>query len=128
MGAVIDLGHCLNLLDAEGLAEVRAAHGDLSAAAGEANEQLPRNVGGPDLLRRELDCMVVRFLHEQRRAAGLSAFDAVRSVFPEGGPLYDGAGFRDRNHIQVAVRDPGRILGFFRPLGSDGRPRDFAAG
>ena len=128
VGAVIDLGHCLNLLDAEGLGEVREAHEELREFYDEIGEPLPRNTGGPDLLRRELDCTVIRFVHEQRHAAGLPPYKTVRSVFPEGEPLYEAAGFRDRNHIQLAVRDPGRLLGYFRPLGSDGLARDFAGG
>ena len=111
VGAVIDLGHCLNLLDSQGLAEVAKTYVDVERLFREAGKELPRNTGGPDRLRRELDCTVIRFLHEQREAADLPPFDTVRCLFPEGEPLYEAAGFRDRNHIQLALRDPGRLLG-----------------
>ena len=42
-------------------------------------------------------------------------FDTVRGLFPEGTPLYDGAGFRERNHVQLAVRNTDQILGCFYP-------------
>jgi hypothetical protein len=38
----------------------------------------------------------------------------VRSLFPEGKRLYSGAGFKDKTHIQICVREPEQILGVFR--------------
>jgi hypothetical protein len=38
----------------------------------------------------------------------------VRAAFVEGEPLYVGAGFHARTHIQLCVRKPDRILGYFR--------------
>ncbi len=38
-------------------------------------------------------------------------------MFQEGAPLYPGAGFSTKNHIQVCVRDPSCIRGYFRPIG-----------
>ena len=41
-------------------------------------------------------------------------YATVRALFPEGSALYPGAGFRDKTHIQVCVREPEQILGVFR--------------
>jgi len=41
-------------------------------------------------------------------------YTTVRAMFPEGSELYPGAGFRDKTHIQICVRDPEQILGVFR--------------
>lgn len=41
-------------------------------------------------------------------------YQSVRAAFLEGEPLYDGAGFKAKNHIQIAVRDTDCILGYFR--------------
>jgi hypothetical protein len=42
-------------------------------------------------------------------------FQTVRGIFVEGEPAYEGAGMRTKTHVQVAVRDPGCILGYFKP-------------
>ena len=44
-----------------------------------------------------------------------SPFHTVRGVFQEGEPAFDGAGVKLKSHIQVAVRDPRAIVGYFRP-------------
>lgn len=79
LGAIIDLGHCL------------------------------------DLLLRNLDCAVIQTIHQFNRDEGLAEFDTVRGVFLEGDELYPNAGFREKNHIQIAVRNPNCIKGFFIP-------------
>ncbi|MFN9610672.1 MAG: hypothetical protein ACK546_00735 [bacterium] len=35
-------------------------------------------------------------------------------MFEEGELVYPGAGFRDRTHVQIAIRNPEMILGYFR--------------
>jgi|GEM_PF-72246 hypothetical protein len=42
-------------------------------------------------------------------------YDSVRGVFWEGEELYPGAGFLEKNHIQICVRNPNCIKGFFLP-------------
>ena len=126
VGAVIDLGRCLNLLDSLHLRMVKAAFDVLAAAAEAEGRALPENKGGPEKLLRLLDCYVIQSLHQQLEEAGEPAFDSVRAVFPEGDELFPGGGFRAKNHIQLAVRNPGRqILGYFRPLDDEGRVRVF---
>ncbi len=41
-------------------------------------------------------------------------YTTVRALFPEASELYPGAGFRDKTHIQICVREPQQILGVFR--------------
>jgi len=38
----------------------------------------------------------------------------VRAMFPEGTKLYPGAGFWQKTHVQLCVREPEQILGVFR--------------
>ena len=85
IGAVIELGLCLDL---------------------------PSN--SKDELRRNLDCAVVRRLHTILETQKLPAIDTLKGVFTEGEPVYPGAGFREKTHIQVAVRNPQCIKGVFR--------------
>ena len=44
-----------------------------------------------------------------------STIQTVRGVFQEGAPAFSGAGIKLKSHIQVAVRDPRAIIGYFRP-------------
>jgi hypothetical protein len=118
VGAVIDLGYCLNLLDTRSIEMVRLAHDALVTFHAAAGNPLPRNVG-PDRLVRKLDCAVLRFLHQSREAAGNEPFDTVRAAFMEGGPLYETAGFSAKTHIQICVRNVACIKGYFRPLSED---------
>ena len=39
----------------------------------------------------------------------------VRGVFFEGKDLYENAGFKEKNHIQIAIRNQDFIKGFFIP-------------
>ncbi|MEI9921586.1 MAG: hypothetical protein WDO14_22775 [Bacteroidota bacterium] len=64
---------------------------------------------------RELDCYVIEKLHETHRLNNITAYDSVKAVFWEGPLLYPNAGFREKNHIQICVRNPNCIKGFFIP-------------
>ncbi len=47
-------------------------------------------------------------------------YDSVRGSFLEGQELYPNAGFREKNHIQICVRNKNCIKGFFKPRDMDG--------
>ena len=119
IGAVIDLGLCLNLTDRRALDEVSSAHRYLTSVFQELGLELPKNTGR-DFKARKLDCLVIDTVHWLRAAAPdgipLPPYDTVRSPFPEGQPLYEGAGFQAKNHIQIAVRNMDCIKGYFRPI------------
>ena len=116
IGAVIDLGLCLDLTTRTGLDEITQAHATLVASYAASGQTLPSNTGGKDRFKRELDCQVIEALHLYRADKGLARYDSVRAPFPEDEPLYEGAGFRMRNHIQIAVISPECIKGYFRPI------------
>lgn len=115
VGAVIDLGNCLDLLARENIELVREAHRLFLDEQKRSGLPIPENRsldGEPDRILRFLDRAVIQFLHEIFDEAD-AAFDTVRGLFPEGEELFPGAGIHDRNHIQIAVRKPGSILGLF---------------
>jgi hypothetical protein len=114
VGAVIELGNCLNLADAEALKQVRAAHDTYLHICAETNAPVARNRGS-ELRARYLDCAVMETLHQLRQEEGRLPFDTVRGFFMEGQELYAGAGFRELDHIQICVRSPKRIIGCFWP-------------
>lgn len=115
IGAVIQMGNCLDLMQAESIRLVKDAHRDLRDLYEVFNLNLPENrlVKGELVLRR-LDCAVIQSLHQERKEGSLPAFDTVRAAFPEGTPLYQNAGFLERTHIQICVRTTACVLGYFR--------------
>jgi hypothetical protein len=119
IGAVIDLGFCLDLLDPQFFDMVRVGYGMLKKSMALSNVPMPANRklrGGTDEILRDLDCSVINTIHEYRRDNGLSSFDSVRAAFTEGDPLYEGAHFHDKNHIQICVRNVRCIKGYFHPV------------
>jgi hypothetical protein len=117
LGGVLDLGLCLDLNTRTGCDEVANAYDLLKVRLVRDGQPLPKNSYGPDLLKRVLDCRVIMYLHQLREDANLAPYDSVRAAFPESAPLYEGAGFRERNHIQICIRSPERcIKGYFKPI------------
>ena len=125
IGAIIDLGLCLNLLDSRFIEMVRQAHGDLVEYSRKTDTPLPKNSRGQDWLLRNLDCAVIRFLHRARDKDHDEPFDSVRAAFLEGERLYANAGFAAKSHIQICVRNLACIKGYFRPLDADGKAVEF---
>ena len=131
VGAVIDLGNCLDLTkrsDCELLADAYQSMAKAFAAAGKAlpeNKDAPGGKPGNKLLRY-LDCAVIQHLHKNieddaaedeknGRPPTVVPFDTVRGLFPEGDTLYPGGGFYSLTHTQIAVRSVRSIRGYFRP-------------
>lgn len=117
VGAIIDLGACCNLFDSASLEQLATAHEVFVEAMQQRSLPMPLNTGGgTDKPLRKLDCAVIETMHQLRQMEGLPDYDTVRAAFGEGAPLYPGAGLTERNHIQIAVRNPACIKGYFRPL------------
>jgi len=115
LGAVIELKNCLDLLDSKYLELVKISYSNYSDSYKMMGEPLPKNSnvqGSTDRLLRRLDCAVIENLHTLNIE---EPFDSVRGVFIEGAPLYEGAGFNEKNHIQICIRNPNCIKAFFIP-------------
>lgn len=122
VGAVIDLGLCLNLVERECVEEVARAYRVLEETIAILDDRMPVNKG-PDRAQRFLDQAVIETLHATRRSLAkgrnrgkYAPYDSVRGAFLEGGELYPKAGFLLKNHIQIAVRNTACIKGYFRPM------------
>ena len=121
IGAVLDLGFCLDLLDSGNLKILKQGYKllkDLEKQGFEIPENVPLIKDG-DLIKRHLDCAVIEIIQQHCKEKDLPLFDSVRAVFFEGKELYPNAGFRDKNHIQIAVRNPNCIKGYFIPRSMD---------
>lgn len=119
VGAVIDLGECLDLTLRQNVKLMQAAYADFVEEQVSAELELPENFSPTgarveDRLLRKLDCAVIRRLHSTVEEGGFH-FDTVRGVFFEGDPAYAGAGFHSLTHTQIAVRTDACIVGIFRP-------------
>jgi hypothetical protein len=106
VGSVIELGKCLDLMTQSGIAAVKVAYDGFMALSG-------------DKTLRRLDCAVMNYLFEILETAGESdpnsqPYQTVRALFPEGNKLCTDAGFLEKTHIQICVREPEQILGVFR--------------
>jgi hypothetical protein len=122
LGAYLHLGRCFDLTDLWATDQLGPAYDSLVRYLTGSGAAVPENracsAGDHDLLLRNLDCAVMNFyLREMdRQVQGGHYFQTVRGVFVEGEPAYPGAKIHRKTHIQIAVRDPTSILGYFRPV------------
>lgn len=121
IGAVIHLGDCFDFMDIRStriLAEAFPRYQDFQNRYGlsvPSNEK--RHDGDQDLLRRTLDCSIINWLTEIFDADPDSpTYDSVRGVFQESAPAFTGSSIRLKSHIQLAIRNPACIVGYFRPF------------
>jgi hypothetical protein len=113
IGAVVDLGNCLDMMSRDSMELLREAYDLLAAATrkDDPDRELPTNAGrDKDKLLRYLDCAVIRTLHKVAKPS----FDSVRGLFTEGDELFPGSGFKKKTHVQISVCNPDSIKGVFR--------------
>ncbi len=120
LGAHVHLGRCFDLLDTSHTRLLTEMFPIYSESCKERGVALPKNcsVAGAnpgDLVLRLLDCAVVNWCLEIIEQEENVTFDTVRCVFSEGVPVFEGSRILQKSHIQIAVRDPAAIIGFFKP-------------
>jgi hypothetical protein len=128
IGAVIYLGYCCDFLDAKYIQRLKNYYKAMTEMYRASEKEMPQNKDLPhdkhkDKILRELDCAVIEFMHStavpsnshEKEFIENKAFDSTRAVFTEGGPVFEGAGLFEKSHIQICIRNPNCILGFFLP-------------
>lgn len=110
IGAIIELGNCLDLIESGSLDILSKAYTTLKKAKDAAGEKMPVN----NKNNRALDCAVIEYLHNSNARENKS-YDTVRCAFPEGEQAYPDSFISSRLHIQLCVRNPACIKGFFLP-------------
>lgn len=140
IGAVINLGTCLDFLDSKYLNIMEIYYNLMEANYIAIGKSLPKNKdvskdAHKDKLIRELDCATIEFMHEQifssyqeeiQKNAGytnIKIFDSTRGVFTEGGEAFPGSAIEKKSHIQICIRNLNCIKGIFLPRKED----DFVA-
>lgn len=129
IGAVIDLGNCLDLIARQNVELLRAAHKSFVSLRARADLPVPKNKSpkgskDSDRVLRYLDCAVFRHLHAiieilAEEDPSISPFDTVRGMFVEGGKAFPGSGLHRKSHVQIAVRNTSCIKGVFYPLSAN---------
>ena len=119
VGALIHPSLCLNLTDPGAMRELLDAYAYVARMSAARGWELPRNSARASdvFLCRRLDCAVINALHQLRAEYGIPPYDTVYGVFEEGEELYPGSGFRQKTHVQIAVRNSECIVGCFRAQG-----------
>ena len=122
IGAVIDLGNCLNLMDSYHIKRIKVAYAALKKAA----PKLPQNSGSPpDWPLRKLDRAVIESLHAiTDNDMDSIPYDTTRGLFLEGRSIYPGGSFKEQTHIQICVRNINCIKGYFDPRQESQNPFD----
>lgn len=110
IGAIIELGNCLNLLEPNSIDIVKKAHIALKETYRKSGKPMPINKGA----NRQLDCAVIKYVH-QSNVDTIKPYDTIRSAFLEGRKIYPRSNFTDRLHIEICVREPQSIKGYFLP-------------
>ena len=111
VGAIINVGNCLNLTATEDQNVVMEAYKFLKMVYGTLEKPLPTNTE----YMRNLDCLVINVAVTLQKVCKKQPFDTVRGAFLEGDPIYPGARLYSNTHIQICVRNPQCICGYFRP-------------
>lgn len=122
LGAVLNLGYCLDLVDSQSLQILKVGYEILKEIKDKSKFAALQNKPGKDskeLLLRYLDCAVIETVCEYQERKDKRKFDSVRGVFLEGNEIYPNAGFQEKNHIQIAIRNPNCIKGYFLPRKED---------
>ncbi len=104
LGAVLDLGYCLNLADSASNEILKNAYTRLRRIYDALDVTMPKNENGKnstDELLRHLDCAVIQQVHDYNHKVGSQAFDSVRGVFTEGKTIYPGAAILEKTHVQT---------------------------
>ncbi len=114
VGAVIDLGLCLDLTTSAGVQQIRNAYEAYKSTCTKAGYTMPANSSENYPLRRQLDCAVFDQLHNIIKNKKETPVDTIRGVFTEGEEAFEGAGFKEKTHIQICVRNHFNIKGVFR--------------
>lgn len=116
IGAVIDLGYCLSLDESNNLKFVKESYSKMAEDFALLDEKMPINKTGgkgKDLLLQNLDCMVIEFLHDLNSVNNEHEYDSTKGVFIEDNSVYENSGIYEKTHVQICIRNPNCIKGYF---------------
>lgn len=131
IGAVLQLRYCCDFLESRYIDLLRNYYQRMAETYLSSGNPLPVNKDvstdlNKDKLLRYLDCAAIEYMHKNiiqqamedkiiRGFSDFKVFDSVRGAFPEGGPAFEGSGIFAKMHVQICIRNPNCIKGFFIP-------------
>jgi len=120
LGAKINLGVCLDLLDTVNTRLLNQWYGEFRRSIRTQRRAMPRNrdaagTRSRDKVLRYRDCAVIDYTITRVAETEGIKFQTVRGVFLEGEPAFPGSKIALKSHIQIAVRDMKCIVEVFVP-------------
>ena len=119
IGAVIQLGRCFDLLDTRFTKVLSMAWASFELNWEKTGKPLPSNKpshpSDSTATLRFRDCALINWALDQMSTESAISFDSIRGMFQEGEPAYPGSEIRSHSHIQIAIRNPECIIGYFLP-------------
>ncbi|WP_160713708.1 hypothetical protein [Chitinophaga solisilvae] len=131
IGAVLNLQHCLDLMDSRFITMFATyckmfASENINAKIPIAQNKNPEGMPGNDKVLRKFDYSLIEYMHKmldiQQKAqiahytfSNIRTFDSARAAFMEGEPVIKGSSFYDKTHVQICIRNTECIKGFFKP-------------
>jgi hypothetical protein len=112
LGAVMHLGNCFDLLDTQFTSILAGAFPEFCRVQRENGRPMPENKGR----RHNLDCAVINWTIEYLESKHGQTYHTVRGMFQEGNPAFATSEIKTKSHIQIAVRHPEVVLGYFKPV------------
>ena len=111
LGAILELGNCFNLVEPGALRLLTETYEEMELVYNKANLEMPVN----DEAKRELDCAVIKYIHKTNINEKKPPYDSVRCAFDEGKIAYPTSNFTSQLHLQICLRNPDLIKGYFLP-------------
>jgi hypothetical protein len=123
VGAILQVQEWLDMTTQDGIQEFAQASVALAEHYAETGKPIPVNSRvddeDNDILLRRLDNAVFTYIHILRESdESLSEFQAVRAAFHQGREIVPLSGFHISTHVQIALRDPACVKGWFLPPGA----------
>jgi hypothetical protein len=119
LGAVLHLGQCFDLLDFEYTSMLKASYPTFCDSLLTGGKAIPENARAhakdDEKVLRKLDRAVIEWNIERLEDQYHTKFHSVRGMFQEGRAVFPGSEIRLRSHIQIAVREPACVQGYFLP-------------
>lgn len=115
VGAVLRLGTCWDLGTQIGLEVFKSTYDEMVAQKiplPKPNKQA--NPDDNDFILRPFDRAIINTGNKLYDSMQVS-YDSVRSIFSQGQPVVNGSGFKNLNHVQIAIRNTQCIAGYFIP-------------
>lgn len=117
IGVTYTLGNCLDLTTVEGLSLLKTGFEPYEKLVKNGKQVTLKNKSpkkNGDILIRDLDCFVINLVVAAwNNKYQSNPIDSARGVFWEGEDLYETAGFKTKNHIQICIKNAQCMLGFF---------------